>query len=129
MTTFDPSADRPPSANTTACTVNTTDTHNTAAHGPTSTAASTPPRRCPLVPPATGKFNICTAKMNAETSPHSGICRSWSVSDAFFRLTPTPAAATTAAPADVGASMNPSGMCTAPPDALHPHAIMSQQAT
>jgi len=40
--------------------------------GPTSIAASAPPSRCPLVPAATGKFSICTAKMKAATRPASG---------------------------------------------------------
>ncbi len=56
------------------------------AHGPTRIAASAPPRRCPLVPAATGKFSICTAKMNAATRPAIGAAFSSSVSLARLRL-------------------------------------------
>ena len=63
------------------------------------------------MPLATGKLSIWTAKMNADTRPAIATCFSCIVSAAFFRQTATPAAATTPAPADVPASMNPSGMC------------------
>ena len=57
-----PSAVSPPSANR-LWTTRTTATQMQPAHGPTSTAARTPPSRWPLVPAATGKLSICTAKM------------------------------------------------------------------
>src|SRR5690606_36283764 len=56
-----PSALSPPSANTSACTTSTPVRHSDATHGPTSTAASAPPSRWPLVPLATGKLSICAA--------------------------------------------------------------------
>ena len=43
-----------------------------ASHGPSRIAASAAPSRWPLVPPATGKFSIWTAKMNAAVTPSSG---------------------------------------------------------
>jgi len=42
---FVPSAVTPPSAKSRHCTMNTVLMHSTAVHGPTSTAASAPPRR------------------------------------------------------------------------------------
>ena len=60
---FNPSALSPPSANISAWTMITTDTASAPVYGPTRIAASAPPNRCPLVPAATGKFSIWTAKM------------------------------------------------------------------
>ena len=53
--------------------------HQRAAHGPRRTAARTPPRRWPDVPPTTWKLNIWAAKMKAAMTPISGIARSSSV--------------------------------------------------
>ena len=39
------------------------------------------------MPPATGKFSICMAKMKAATSPAIGTCRSSRLSAAFFTET------------------------------------------
>jgi hypothetical protein len=109
--TFRPRADSPPSANSSAWTTSTTATHTAPTAGPTSTAASAPPRRWPDVPEATGKLSICTANTNAATSPASGTRRSSRTSPARCTHQAMPPAATTAAPAEVGPSMNPSGMC------------------
>jgi hypothetical protein len=46
-------------------------------------AASTPPNRCPDVPPMTGKLIICAAKMKAAITPINGTC--FSPSDLFVR--------------------------------------------
>lgn len=67
-----PSAVMPPSAKTNACPASTTVMTRQASHGPSSTAASAAPSRCPLVPPATGKLSIWTAKTNAASTPSSG---------------------------------------------------------
>ncbi|GAA1622963.1 hypothetical protein GCM10009733_019510 [Nonomuraea maheshkhaliensis] len=109
-----PSAVSPPSAKNTPCTSRTTAMHSTPVYGPTSIAASAPPRRCPLVPAATGKLSICTAKMNAATRPAMGAVLSSSSRRAPRRQTATPAAATAPADTDVAALKKPSGTCTAP---------------
>ena len=74
--TFAPSALTPPSANTKLCVASTTASTRQASHGPSSTVASAAPRKCPLVPPATGKLSICAAKTNAPVTPSSGTTRS-----------------------------------------------------
>lgn len=76
FSTLAPSAAIPPSANSTACTASTAATVRQPSHGPSSTAASAAPSRWPLVPCATGKLSICTAKMNAAVTPTSGRRRS-----------------------------------------------------
>ena len=111
LTTFKPSAESPPSANSTAWTTSTTVTASAPAYGPTSTAASTPPKKWPLVPLATGKLSIWAANTNAAASPTTGMSRSSSVADVFLRHQAMPPIATTAATSDVRPSMNPSGMC------------------
>jgi hypothetical protein len=113
FTMLRPRALSPPSANSSAWTRRTTDTQTAPTEGPTRIAASAPPSRCPLVPPATGKLSIWTAKTNAAVSPASGTRRSSSTCPARRSETPSPPTATTAAPADVGPSINPSGMCMA----------------
>ena len=116
LTTLSPSAVSPPSANSRACTTSTTVTHSAPTYGPTSTAASTPPSRWPLVPLATGKLSICTAKMNAATEPGQ---RDLLLVEHLAG--PAQADADAAGGDDrrrrptVGPSMNPSGTCTAPP--------------
>src|ERR1035441_9173380 len=65
---FAPSASTPPSANRKHCTINTVVSTTMAALGPSKAAASTPPTRCPDVPPATGKLTICAANKNAAVS-------------------------------------------------------------
>ena len=95
LTTFSPSADSPPSANTSAWTTSTTATASAPANGPTSTAASTPPKKWPLVPLATGKLIIWAAKTNAAASPTTGMSRSSSVRDVLRRHHATPPIATT----------------------------------
>ena len=75
-----PITTRPPSWNTSAWTAITQAITSVAAHGPSRTAASTPPSRWPDVPPTTWKLNIWAAKMNAAVTPISGIARSSSVS-------------------------------------------------
>ena len=37
--------------------------------GPSTITASAPPKRCPLVPAAIGKFIICSTKMSADIIP------------------------------------------------------------
>src|SRR5512144_526937 len=117
-----PRAARPPSAKNRHWTMSTTATHNAPVNGPTSTAASVPPSRCPLVPAATGKFSICTANTKTATRPASGAPRSSSSWRAPLRHAATPAAATAPAATDTGASMNPSGTCTAAPFRTRPFA-------
>ena len=79
--TLTPRALSPPSASSRACTSSTTDTDSAPRYGPTRIAARQPPSRCPLVPEATGKLSICTAKMNAATIPAIGTCLSSSDCD------------------------------------------------
>src|ERR1035441_6017151 len=71
---FAPSASTPPSANRKHCTINTVVSTTIAALGPSNAAASTPPTRCPEVPPATGKLTICAAnrKPAPTPTPHGG---------------------------------------------------------
>ena len=114
FSTFSPSADSPPSAKNSPWTSSTSAMQIAPGHGPTSTVASTPPSRWPLVPAATGKFSIWTANTKAATRPASGACLSSIVSAAFFSATPTPPAEAPAAASDVPALMNPSGMCIDP---------------
>ncbi len=108
---FVPSAVNPPSAKSSAWSRSTTDITSTAVHGPTSTAASAPPIRCPLVPAPTGKLTIWVAKMNVAVRPASGACFSSSSSRDFRSATATPAAAAAPVAIEVGASKNPSGTC------------------
>ena len=56
--------------------------------GPTSTAASAPPSRWPLVPDPTGKLSIWVAKTNVATRPASGAVRSSSSRRAPRRASP-----------------------------------------
>ena len=110
-----PSAVIPPSANTNACATSTTDIARQAIHGPSRIAASAAPRKCPLVPPATGKLSICTAKMNAAVTPSSGTRRSSSSTLARLSPTPTAAAAGIAHATATSVDRNPSGMCMLAP--------------
>src|SRR5918995_3058489 len=107
-----PSAVMPPSAISRAWTASTTDRHSTAVHGPTRTAASAPPIRCPLVPAPTGKLIIWAAKTNVATRPAAGAVRSSSSRRAPRNDRATAVAATTPVATEVGASRNPSGTCT-----------------
>ena len=45
----------------------------TAGHGPSMIAAAAPPAKWPDVPPATGKFSICSAKMSAAMTAMSTV--------------------------------------------------------
>ncbi len=111
LITLRPSAETPPSAKTRHCTTTTTATTTAPTQGPSRIATRAPPRRCPDVPAATGKFSICSAKTKAAASPASGTTRSLTFRLILRRLTPTPPVATAAADRDVGRSMSPSGMC------------------
>src|SRR4051812_22291734 len=113
LSTFAPSAVTPPSAKANACVATTTAITTQATHGPSSTAASVAPRKCPLVPPATGKFSICAAKTNAATTPSNGIRDSSSERSARRSPHPTAATAGTAAASATSPERNPSGMCIA----------------
>ena len=55
-----------------------------------------------LVPPATGKFSICTAKMNAATRPAIGAVLSSSLRRALTSEIPTHATAAALVAIDVG---------------------------
>ena len=96
FSTLAPSAVTPPSANASACTAITTAMTRHAIHGPSSTAASVAPRKCPLVPPATGKLSICAANTNAASTPSSGTRASSSSRSATRSPYATAAIATTA---------------------------------
>ncbi len=106
-----PSAVMPPSAMNRAWTSSTVLTHSTAVQGPTSTAASVPPRRCPLVPAPTGKLIIWPAKTNVATRPAIGAVRSSSSLRAPRNASAMPPTAMTPVATEVGASRNPSGTC------------------
>ena len=69
LSRFAPMTTRPPSWKTMACRATTAVKATTAAQGPRTMAASAAPIRWPDVPPATGKFNICAANMNAAMTP------------------------------------------------------------
>jgi hypothetical protein len=58
LTMLRPRAERPPSANSRAWTITTTDRTTTPSQGPMRIAVSAPPRRCPLMPATTGKLSI-----------------------------------------------------------------------
>ncbi len=81
-----------------------------AAHGPTTTATSTPPRRCALVPAPSGKLNIWAANTNAVAAPRSGACRSFSWSRDRRAATARAVALSAAVPAMTGGLSRPSGM-------------------
>ena len=89
---FAPSASTPPSANRKHCTINTVVSTTIAALGPSKAATSTPPTRCPDVPPATGKLTICAANRNAAASPSNGTRRGGSLRRTWRNASPTPAA-------------------------------------
>ena len=108
---FAPSASTPPSLKMSACTSSTQAMTIAAAPGPISTAASTPPSKCPEVPPATGKFSICAANTNAALKPISGILLRGSVRLTWRAATASPPADSAPVTASVLASRKPSGMC------------------
>src|SRR3990172_1327056 len=112
LTMLSPRALRPPSANTRAWTTRTTVMTSRPAAGPTSTAANTPPRRCPLIPAITGKLTICAANTKAAARAASGTWRSVRTSRVRRTATPKPPTATAPNPAEVVTLMTPSGMCT-----------------
>ena len=73
---FAPKASSPPSWKINAWTPTTVVRTRTAAHGPSRMAARAAPSRWPEVPPATVKFSIWPAKMQAARTPMSGTWRS-----------------------------------------------------
>ena len=73
----------PPSPKKSACTKSAVLTARHAPHGPKSSASSTPPTACPVVPPGSGRLNIIARKENAAPMPSSG-SRSRGIS--FFTL-------------------------------------------
>gem|GEM_PF-1837106 len=83
------------------------------AHGPSSTPASTPPRRWPLVPAATGKLNICAAKMNAPAIPMRTVRAVAFVRSTAFRrrVIPITTAVATQSAIDTSGARKPSGIC------------------
>ncbi|OPZ78535.1 MAG: hypothetical protein BWY79_00751 [Actinobacteria bacterium ADurb.Bin444] len=58
LKTLAPRAVMPPSAMSRACSMSTAVMTRNPAHGPSNTQAINAPRKCPLVPAATGKFSI-----------------------------------------------------------------------
>ena len=110
---FAPSAVTPPSAKTKACVVITTASTRHASQGPSRIAASAAPRKCPLVPPATGKFSIWAAKTNAPVTPTSGTRRSSSRASARLTLQASVPAVTTPVTSATSVLRKPSGMCMA----------------
>src|SRR5258705_9779569 len=73
---FAPKARTPPSPKNSAWIASATETATTAAHGPSSTATSTAPTACAVVPSGTGTLNIITQKQYAAASATSGAYRS-----------------------------------------------------
>ena len=74
---FAPNDSNPPSLNSTACTISTRLIARHPAHGPSITAASTPPNKCPDTGrPSKGKLTICAAKTIAAIMPVNGTARS-----------------------------------------------------
>ena len=101
LKTLRPRAVNPPSANKKACISKTTVRAKVAAQGPTKTAARTAPSKWPLVPAATGKLSICTAKIKTAVKPASGAVFSSSCERAPFKAAATPTAEMPAKIADV----------------------------
>ena len=62
---FAPIAVMPPSPNTSACIISTTETAITAVHGPSSMAIIAAPTAWPVVPPGIGTLNIITRNEKA----------------------------------------------------------------
>ena len=78
---------------------------------PKITAAKVPPKRCPLVPPATGKLIIWAAKINAVVNPITGAYRNPTFSRVRPRQTAkNPVLVRLVTVATTG-EINPSGMC------------------
>lgn len=124
LRTFNPKTTTPPSAKRSAWTTTTTVTTSAPTQGPRRIAARAPPSRCPLVPAATGKLSICTAKTNAAVSPAIGICFSAKRLPVSLSEAQIPPAATAAPPTAVARFMYPSGMCTRPNLLLAPLVLM-----
>ena len=63
LNAFAPNASTPPSPKNSAWMASATDTEITAAQRPSSTATSTPPTACAVVPSGIGMLNIITMKL------------------------------------------------------------------
>ena len=111
LKTLAPRESNPPSANIRHCTISTHVITMMAALGPRSTAESTPPIRCPEVPPVMGKFTICAAKTKAAERPRKGIRRGTSCVRVRRTASAMPAAAAPPESSAVLASRKPSGRC------------------
>jgi hypothetical protein len=85
------------------------------AHGPSKMEIRAPPIKCPLVPPPTGKLNICAANTKAAITPNNGICLSEIVLFAFLVAITIKAAEIQPIPIHILVSRNPSGMCIKSP--------------
>ena len=105
-----PITSRPPSWKSSPCTAMTAVITKTAAQGPSTMAASAPPKKWPDVPPATGKLSICAAKMKAAITPISGTC--FSPSDLFVleMAIPTVTAVIAQKSREITRLRNPSGI-------------------
>ena len=111
LKTLSPSALNPPSAKSSACKSKTMVIASVAAYGPTKTVARAAPSKWPLVPAATGKLSICTAKINVAVNPARGAVLSSREDLAPLSERATAPAAIAAKAAEVGISINPSGIC------------------
>ena len=110
---FRPSAVRPPSANSRHWMIRTVETQSAPTHGPTRMTARVPPSRCPETPGSTWKLSICTAKMNAATSPAIGASLSSRSARARHTQKARASAAKTAKIAETGPFTIPLAMCIA----------------
>ena len=75
----------PPSWNIKHCTIKTKLKTIAPTYGPKVTEANAPPKKCPEVPPRTGKFNICAAKIKAAITPIKGTSLSFRTFLVFFK--------------------------------------------
>ena len=75
FTQFAPNDSTPPSPKNSAWIASATLTAITAAHGPSSTATSTAPTACAVVPSGIGTLNIITRKQYAAPNARSGTYR------------------------------------------------------
>ena len=123
LTKFAPRAYSPPSPNRKHCTSKTAAITTAPAQGPSTTAASTPPSRCPETPGPTGKLTIWAAKTNAAIIPISTVVRSRGARSIARSPIASPPAPITAVVAQTLGESTASGMCMEDPSPFRPAAI------